>query len=145
MRNIAGDLLHGQMQRAFTENPRGELYRTIPQDKLLDMLEQNIAEVKLALRFNNDVLDKLADCGNYVAFILRNHMDPLFPEEQERAIFKDLVGLSLDQAADVIVRLMKAHDIASVRVDKDGIGALTAGLRGVTHPDNESNRLAHER
>ena len=64
------------MERARDENPRGDLYRTIPTPKLLAMLKQNIAEVELAFEFDNDVEDKLADAGNYLAFLLHNRAEP---------------------------------------------------------------------
>jgi hypothetical protein len=113
MRNLAGDMLYERMQRAFAENPRGELYRTLPQDKLVRMLEQNLAEVKVAIMHgNNDLEDKLADCGNYAAFLLRNHVDPLTAgisdPESVAHLHTQLRGMVLtpEQGAD-LVRLVR--------------------------------------
>ena len=61
------------MERARAENPRGDLYRTLPDDKLLAMLEQNVEELRLAYKYGNDIPDKLADVANYCAFLLHNH------------------------------------------------------------------------
>ncbi len=87
--HIAADLLDTRMREAFAQNPRGELYRTLSVDKLMKMLRQNVDELELALKYDNDVEDKLADVGNYAAFILRNIIDPLRPaqttEEQVQA------------------------------------------------------------
>lgn len=70
------ELLALAMEKARGENPRGDLYRTIPTPKLLAMLKQNIAEVELAFEFDNDVEDKLADAGNYLGFLLHNRAEP---------------------------------------------------------------------
>lgn len=62
------------MEKARGENPRGDLYRTIPPEKLLRMLKQNVAELELAYQYDNDIPDKLADVANYCAFLLHNHI-----------------------------------------------------------------------
>lgn len=97
MRNIAGDLLHKSMQTAFSENPRGERYRHLPQLVLLGMLRQNVDEVDIAIkRDGNDLEDKLADCGNYCAFMLRNHLDPLTASNRVHVGVPD--DLSMEEA-----------------------------------------------
>lgn len=70
------ELLAAAMERARDENPRGDLYRTLPTPKLLAMLKQNVAELELAYEFDNDVEDKLADVGNYCGFLLHNRAEP---------------------------------------------------------------------
>lgn len=66
--------LAAAMERARDENPRGDLYRTIPAEKLLRMLQQNVAELELAYQYDNDIRDKLADVANYCGFLLHNHI-----------------------------------------------------------------------
>jgi len=61
------------MTKAYDENPRKEYYMTLTPEKLASMLHQNIAEMRLALEFDNDVEDKCADVANYAAFILRRY------------------------------------------------------------------------
>lgn len=62
------------MQKARDENPCGDLYRTIDTPRLIKMLDQNIAELKIAIEYDNDVTDKIADCANYLSFILHNYV-----------------------------------------------------------------------
>lgn len=76
MRHIATEHLAILMDKARLENPRGDLYRTLPEDKLFRMLEQNVAELFLAIKYDNDVLDKVADIANYCAFIAHNRQEP---------------------------------------------------------------------
>lgn len=73
--NTATELLAKQMELARSVNPRGDLYRKLPVARLLLMLEQNVEEVKLAIKYDNDVPDKLADVGNYCAFLLHNYLE----------------------------------------------------------------------
>ena len=70
------ELLAAAMERARDENPRGDLYRTLSPARLFAMLEQDVAELKLAYRFDNDVEDKLADVANYCGFLLHNRAEP---------------------------------------------------------------------
>lgn len=64
------------MREQRDENPRGDLYRTLSMETLVNMLEQNVKEVRIAVEHNNDVRGKCADVANYVSFILDNHEDP---------------------------------------------------------------------
>jgi len=72
----ATELLATAMERARDENPRGDLYRTIPTVRLIAMLKQNVAELELAFGFDNDVEDKIADVANYCGFLLHNRVEP---------------------------------------------------------------------
>jgi hypothetical protein len=67
------------MGQARDENPRGDLYRTLPMETLLNMLEQNVKEVRIAVEHDNDVRGKCADVANYASFILDNHEEPAAP------------------------------------------------------------------
>lgn len=114
MHNKAGDLLHQHMQKAFGENPRGEMYRGIPEERLMTMLRQNIVEVSGAIEHGgNDVLDKLADCGNYLAFIYRNRVEPEGINPLDGELHR-LSGLTREQAWYITLHLMKAHELPLV-------------------------------
>lgn len=67
-------LLAQRMEQARDENPRGDLYRTMPTEKLFAILKQNVAELELAYGFDNDVEDKIADVANYCGFLLHNRI-----------------------------------------------------------------------
>lgn len=66
------------METARGENPRGDLYRNgqYPVERLLTLLEQNLAEVKIALQTGEDVGPKIGDLLNYGAFIAHNALYP---------------------------------------------------------------------
>lgn len=98
-------MLYDHMERAFAENPRGELYRTLKLGDLWNKLEQNLQEIEVALSHGgNDVGDKLADAGNYIAFIYRIIFDPLEgasdPVNQLKAQFHGL-QITFEQAQDL--------------------------------------------
>lgn len=63
------------MQRARDLNERGNAYldAKYTQDKLLSMFNQNVSELYLAIKHDNDVEDKIADCLNYLSFILHKY------------------------------------------------------------------------
>lgn len=123
MRNLAGDMLYSHMQRAFDENPRGELYRSLSLADLWNKLSQNLAEVQVAMEHgNNDLGDKLADIGNYVAFIYRNWADPLMGDNPEFAQLKaSMHGMqfSWEQAQEVI-RLINERTMGVADVSEFG-------------------------
>lgn len=72
----ARHLLTETMRQMAEENPRGDLYRTFPLEKLLRGLRQNVDEIELALKYNNDVTDKIGDAANYLSFMLHNYESP---------------------------------------------------------------------
>lgn len=66
------------METARGENPRGDLYRNgeYPVERLLILLDQNLAEVKIALQTGEDIGPKIGDLLNYAAFIAHNALRP---------------------------------------------------------------------
>lgn len=132
MRNIAADMLAEHMQRAFSENPRGELYRNLTTQDLMHKLHQNLHEVKLALDYGNDVTDKLADLGNYVAFIYRNVVDPVdsdSPEVQQLLATMHGMTFSWEQAEEVL-RVVNSRTIGAVDVSEFGMQPYSKVIRG---------------
>lgn len=123
MRNVAGDMLHEHMQRAFGENPRGELYRTLTLQDLWNKLRQNLEEIEVAIRHgNNDIGDKLADAGNYIAFIYRIIMDPLEGADDPVTILVgQMHGLTFTwEKAQEVINLINKHTIGAI--DVSGFG-----------------------
>lgn len=117
-RHVAGELLLERMTKAFRENPRGELYRGLGRETLWNMLKQNIAEVELATAHgDNDILDKLADCGNYLAFLYRNLVDPL---EGQPASFHLLDGITTKEAMALTEHLLDKFALRTI--DTSGFG-----------------------
>lgn len=90
------------MEEAYAENLRKEYYLTLTPEKLFSMLKQNIAEIGLALEYNNDVRGKCADVANYAGFILR-----VYERDQWRRDASDVESTAI---ADDTVKRQSARE-----------------------------------
>lgn len=98
------------MEDARRNNPRGDLYRGLSQKQLWRMLRQNLDELKIALKYGNDVPDKFADVGNFLAFMLDLWLDPPTQEEIDAALAREA-----ERKATELLR--NAHDPQRAQLD----------------------------